>query len=173
MEQIANVGIRLNMDTGIYPQWSRFGFNLENSSAYDAAKRIHISKSLNLNGLHSHIGTFILDPNAYALQIKKMIDFMRILETEFDMTIDFLDFGGGFPSKNRLKGTYLPPEIAVPDLKDYIDAITGALLTHLDPEEYPTVYMETGRAMIDEAGYLITTVEGIKRLPGRYEKLYD
>lgn len=161
----AKVGIRLNMDTGIYPQWSRFGFNLENQSAYDAARRIHMSKHLNLNGLHAHIGTFILDPSAYAIQVKKMIDLKRTLETELNISIDYLDFGGGFPSKNKLKGTYLPPEVAVPPIEDYIEAITSTLISNLLPEEYPTVYMETGRAMIDEAGFLITTIEGVKRMP--------
>jgi len=165
IDKKVNVGIRLNMDTGIYPQWSRFGFNLENQSAYEAAKRIHMSNHLKLNGLHSHIGTFILEPSAYAVQVKKMIDLRRILETELDISIDYLDFGGGFPSKNKLKGTYLPPEIAVPPVEEYIEAITSALMTNLSPEEYPTVYMETGRGMIDESGFLITTVEGVKRMP--------
>jgi len=160
-----NVGIRLNMDTGIYPQWSRFGFNLENQSAYNAAKRIQMSQHLNLIGLHCHIGTFILDPSAYSIQVSKMIDFMRNVETELNASIDFIDIGGGFPSKNRLKGTYLPPEIAVPPIKEYIDSITETLLNKLIPEEYPTVYLESGRAMIDEAGFLITTVEGVKRMP--------
>ena len=165
MDMKVNIGIRLNMDTEIYPQWSRFGFNLENASAYEAAKRIHRSEYLHLTGLHSHIGTFILEPRAYAVQVQKMITFMRVLETEFNMNITYLDLGGGFPSRNKLKGTYLPPEIGIPPLEEYIEVISNALLSNLTPEEYPTVYMETGRAMIDEAGYLIATVEGVKRLP--------
>lgn len=165
MGKPVKVGIRLNMDTGIHPQWSRFGFNLENGAAYDAAKRIHISEWLHLNGLHSHIGTFILDTNAYSVQVKKMVDFMRSLETGFGAKIDYLDFGGGFPSKNRLKGVYLPPEIAVPPMEEYVESIAGTLLSNLAPDEYPTVYMETGRAMVDEAGLLITTVQSAKRMP--------
>jgi diaminopimelate decarboxylase len=159
------VGIRLNMDTGLHPQWTRFGFNLENGAAYEAAKRIHMSQWLNLNGLHSHIGTFILEPNAYAVQVQKMTEFMKRLENELDICLDYLDLGGGFPSRNKLKGTYLPPEITVPPVEEYIETICNTLLKHLAPGDYPTVYMETGRAMIDEAGYLITTVEGSRRLP--------
>ena len=30
------VSIRVNMDTGVYPQWDRFGFNYENGEAWDA-----------------------------------------------------------------------------------------------------------------------------------------
>lgn len=165
LNKTVDVGIRLNMDTGICPQWSRFGFNLENGAAYEAAKRIHVSEWLNLNALHSHIGTFILTPSAYGIQVKKMVAFMKCLVQDFAMTIEHLDFGGGFPSRNRLKGTYLPAEIAVEPLQAYVGAITGALLADLSPHEYPLVYMETGRAMVDEAGYLIATVEGVKRLP--------
>ena len=48
LEQIASelgrpipIGMRLNMDTGIYPQWTRFGLNLDSGQAMDAVKRIH------------------------------------------------------------------------------------------------------------------------------------
>ncbi|MBN1970140.1 MAG: diaminopimelate decarboxylase [Candidatus Delongbacteria bacterium] len=160
-----SVGMRLNMDTGVYPQWSRFGFNLDDGTAFNAAKRIYKSEWMKLTGLHAHIGTFMLDPNAYKIEADKMIDFMKKIESEFGIIIDSLDFGGGFPSKNRLKGVYLPPEVSVPPIEDYIDAISDILLNKLAPNEYPMVYMETGRALIDEAGYLISTVDAVKRLP--------
>lgn len=165
MKKRVEIGIRLNMDTGIYPQWSRFGFNLENGTAYNAASRIHKSEWLKLTGLHSHIGTFVLDSRAYSNAVKKMVDFMRLVEKDFNMTIESLDFGGGFPSRNRLKGIYLPPEVSVPPLDEYIEAISNTLLAELKPSEYPVVYMETGRALIDEAGYMITTVDAVKRMP--------
>jgi len=53
------VAIRINMDTGIYPQWSRFGFNFENGDALEAIKRMYDGGKLYLVGLHSHIGTFM------------------------------------------------------------------------------------------------------------------
>jgi diaminopimelate decarboxylase len=159
------IGIRLNMDTGVYPQWSRFGFNLENGSAMDAVRRIYKSQWLELNGLHSHIGTFMLDPNAYKVQTQKMINFMRLCNEKFDFEIDYLDLGGGFPSRNKLKGTYLPAEISVPPIEDYIEAISSTLLSELEPDEFPVVFLETGRGLIDEAGYLITTVDAVKRMP--------
>jgi len=172
MDKKVDIGIRLNMDTGIYPQWNRFGFNLENKSAYNAAKRIFKSEWLNLVGLHSHIGTFMLEPKAYATQVKKTIQLMRILDKEFNIQLDYLDFGGGFPSRNKLKGTYLPPEIAVPPIKDFIEAISDTLLNELSPDEYPTVYMETGRALIDEAGFFNYYSRCSEKASGRYKKLY-
>ncbi len=58
-----------------------------------------------------------------------------------------------FPSSNRLKGTYLPPEISISPAEEYVEAICDTLLNELQPSEYPQVYLETGRALIDEAGF--------------------
>jgi diaminopimelate decarboxylase len=159
------VGIRVNMDTGVYPQWSRFGFPIENNGAFNAVKRISHSEHLHLEGIHCHIGTFMMDPKAYKEAVKKVVQLMRKIEKEFEITISYLDFGGGFPSNNKLKGTYLPPEVAVQPVENFIDAVADTLLDELAPDEYPDVYLETGRAIVDEAGWLISTVDAVKRLP--------
>ncbi len=69
---IAPVTLRLNFDTGFTEPWGKFGFNLESGQAYLAAKWIALSPHLKLVGLHSHIGTFILEPRAYAEQVRIM-----------------------------------------------------------------------------------------------------
>ncbi|MBF0236351.1 MAG: alanine racemase [SAR324 cluster bacterium] len=168
------VAIRLNMNTGIYPQWSRFGFNVESGQALDAVKRIVSGKKLIINGLHCHIGTFIMDPDAYARQIQKMVEFGYKLQDEFGIRIEYFDIGGGFPSKNRLKGTYLPPEVSLSAVDVYAEKITTALYHALKPGDMPHLYLETGRAIVDEAGYLITTITAGKRLPdGRKAYIAD
>ena len=168
------VAIRLNMDTGIYPQWSRFGFNIENGQAMEAVKRIANSGKLILNGLHAHIGTFILEPMAYAKEVEKMVKFGYEVEDKFGFKIEYIDIGGGLPSKIKLKGTYLPPDIAIPPIDEYAEKITEALYTNLKPGDFPTLYLETGRAIVDEAEYLITTVFASKRLPdGRKAYIVD
>ena len=93
------VGLRLNLDAGIYPQWSRFGFNLESGQALDAVKRIAAGGRLTLVGLHCHLGTFILDPAAYARQVEKMVRFAYEMEEQFGFAIEYLDIGGGFPRR--------------------------------------------------------------------------
>jgi diaminopimelate decarboxylase len=160
-----SVGLRLNLDAGIYPQWSRFGFNLESRQALEAAKRIKNGGKLVVNGLHCHIGTFIMDANAYARQVEKMVAFGYELEKAFGYSIEYLDIGGGFPSKSRLKGVYLPPEVALPAIDEYAEAIAQSLAKALRPGDFPKLILESGRALVDEAGYLITTVTATKRLP--------
>lgn len=159
------VAIRINMDTGIAPQWSRFGFNYDNGEAERVIKRIHRNGKLILNGLHTHIGTFVLSPDAYKNALAKLINLYNLAQEKYDFKIEYLDLGGGFPSKNRLKAQYLPSAIAIPSIEQYAEKITDYLLDNFSAEDGPDLYFETGRALIDEAGYLLSTVHATKRMP--------
>ena len=145
----------------------------------DAAQRIASSEWLELTGLHSHIGTFILDVRAYAAQARIMAEFMEKVEAETACQIEYLDIGGGFASRNALQGVYLPPDQLVPSFDQYAEAITGALLEATRARSaagkpLPTLILETGRAMVDDAEILVTRVVGGKRLPdGRRAAILD
>ncbi len=164
INQPVKVGIRLNMDTGIHPQWSRFGFNLESGQANDAVKRMAEKGLITLRGLHCHIGTYILEPEAYARQVEKMVGFANQIHDRFGFKMEYLDVGGGLPSLSRLKGTYFPPDLVIPPVDEYAEAITTALYKNLRPGEFPRLILESGRAIVDEAGYLITSIIASKRL---------
>ncbi len=158
------VAIRVNMDTGIYPMWDRFGFNYENGQAWDALNKIMRSGKLDLMGLHAHIGTFMLSSNAYAIAAGKLADLAIGLEQKYNHSIKYIDLGGGFPSKNTLKGSYLPGTDTNPTFDDFAEAISTSLLNcNFKGQELPTLILETGRALIDEAGYLIGSVIANKR----------
>jgi diaminopimelate decarboxylase len=173
------VGLRLNFDTGFTEPWSRFGFNLESGAAMDAVQRIGTSQWLQLNGLHSHIGTFVLDVRAYARQAHIMAEFMEAAERESGCRIEYLDFGGGFASRNALQGVYLPPDQVVPSFEQYAEAIAEALTEATQGraalgKPLPVLVLETGRALIDDAEILVTRVVGGKRLPdGRRAAILD
>ncbi|HBB34502.1 MAG TPA: diaminopimelate decarboxylase [Cyanobacteria bacterium UBA8803] len=159
------VGIRLNLDAGIQPCWSRFGFNLESGQAMEAVQRIARGGKLRLTGLHSHIGTFIMDPHAYGRQVEKMVQFGYEIEHQWGWQMEYIDIGGGFPSRSRLKGSYHAAEVMLPTIDEYADAICDALWKALKPGHTPKLIIESGRAVVDEAGSLITSVCGTKRLP--------
>lgn len=165
MNKIARVAIRVNMDTGIYPKWDRFGLNYENGEAYDAIRRIMISDKLKLVGLHCHIGTYMLSAEAYRIAASKLTDLYKRVKYEYNHQLEYIDLGGGFASKNTLQTYYLDASVVVPSFEDYADAITSGILEHgLKQDELPLLILETGRALIDEAGYLITSVVANKRL---------
>jgi diaminopimelate decarboxylase len=159
------VAIRVNMDTGVYPQWSRFGFNYDNGEAYEAVKRINEGTKLYLTGLHTHIGTFMLDANAYSIATTKLMKLKEQVESAFGYEIEYIDLGGGFASKSNLKGIYQSAEVIVPTADDYAEAITNAIYDNNKSDKLPKLYLETGRHLIDEAGYLLTSVWGYKRFP--------
>jgi diaminopimelate decarboxylase len=165
LNRTINVGIRLNLDAGISPCWSRFGFNLESGQAMEAVERIVLSGKLRLNGLHSHIGTFIMDEQAYAQQVEKMLDFGYEIEDSFGWSMDYIDIGGGFASNSKLKGIYHAAEVVIPSIDDYAESICNALWKNLRPGHQPKLILESGRWLVDEAGSLITSVCGTKTLP--------
>lgn len=166
LDIIPSVAVRVNMDTGIYPQWSRFGFNYENGEAYRAVQRLVSGKAMRLVGLHTHIGTFILDAHAYYYAAKALLDLAQKLKDKLDVVVDYIDLGGGFASQNTLHEQYTPGEFSSPGFDQYADAI-GIAFNESDfvSHHQPTLILETGRALIDEAGYLISSVLGKKNLP--------
>jgi len=164
------VTIRLNFDTGYTEPWSRFGFNVESGQAMDVAWRICSSRSLKLTGLHSHIGTFITEVEAYRVQARIMCNFLHAVEAKTGCEIEYLDIGGGFASLNSLQGVYLPPQHVVPSIEQYAEAICDVMLeaTHeraAQGRKRPTLILETGRAMVDDAEVLISSVVANKLLP--------
>jgi diaminopimelate decarboxylase len=169
------VAIRVNMSLEGMVPWSRFGLNLESGQAAELAHRIAGGRTIDLVGLHSHIGTFILDPQAYGKAAANLAKLANELLDAHGTRLQFIDLGGGFASRNTLREGYLTGEQATPSFGRYADAIVEGLST-LDyrESELPTLVLETGRALVDEAGYLVSTVEATKRLPdGRQSLVLD
>jgi diaminopimelate decarboxylase len=154
-----DVAIRVYMDSGARPVWSKFGFNADTLEAMQAVKRIQQSKYLNLVGLHCHSGTFLLDPAIYNRVAKRLIELADKARKECGSAVRYLNLGGGFPSQNRLHTQILPAETTVPSIDDYAKAICDPIHAHWPKDrKLPRLYLESGRALVDEAGYLLTTI---------------
>lgn len=175
MNKKARVAIRVNMDTGVYPIWDRFGFNYENGQAWNAINKIFSHPNLDMVGLHCHIGTYMLSANAYAVAAWKLCDLAMNIRQRYDKVLEYLDLGGGFASANTLRGSYLQGADVIPSIDDYAEAITSTVLNFgFKQDELPTLYLETGRALVDDAGYLLGSVLAIKRLSdGRRATIMD
>lgn len=170
-----NVAIRVNMDTGVYPMWDRFGFNYENGQAWDAINKIIAMGKLELTGLHCHIGTYMMSASPYGVAASKMAALALQVKQQHNIVIKYIDMGGGFASKNTLKGSYLTANDTMPTFDDYAEVIASALLNAgFDKDELPYLFLETGRALIDDAGYLLGSVISNKRLSdGRRATILD
>jgi diaminopimelate decarboxylase len=169
------VAIRVNMDTGIYPMWDRFGFNFENGQAWNAITKIVASGKLQLTGLHCHIGTFMLSTEAYSIAVKKLGELAMNCKNQLNLVLQYLDLGGGLPSANNLRGAYLQGSDTIPSIDEFAEAITSALLElGFANNELPLLILESGRALIDDAGWLLGSVLANKRLSdGRRATILD
>lgn len=163
------VGIRVNLVAeSLGAAWERFGFHFESGEALDAALRVCQSHHLRLTGVHCHLGTFIPDPQAYRESARKLVSLIEQVEEHtqghLDCRIERINLGGGFPSGNTL-AIPLPGNSQPPPIEDYAEAICDELHDLLgDRKPLPELCLESGRALCDDAGTLITTVSGTRRL---------
>lgn len=162
----ARVGLRVNMTVeAIGLSWDRFGFQLESGDALRAARRVVESEGLDLVGMHCHLGTYIPQPAAYRESARRLADFARDVERETGARIAVLNLGGGFPSRSALYTSY--GDDTAPPLADFAEAILDELEEAYAKEgrPLPELVLESGRALVDDAGTLLTTVMGTRRMP--------
>ena len=163
LEPIA-IALRVHLDTGTHAVWSKFGFNADDGEALRIVRRIRQMPGLRLQGFHAHIGTFILEPNAYRRAAAVLVRLALEAEALGAGPIRYLNCGGGFASRARLHGQYLPPEQVTPSFDRYAEAICDTIIQAWPAGRHlPRLYLETGRALVDEAGYLLSTVVAVKR----------
>ncbi len=158
------IALRVHLSTGVQTVWSKFGFSGDDGELQQVVRRILAMPQLRLVGLHCHIGTFILEPEWYRIAAKKMVALALNAEAMGAGPIRYLNMGGGFASHARLHFQYLPPEQATPSMDRYAEAICDTITAEWPQgRTLPKLYLETGRALVDDAGYLISTVVAVKR----------
>ena len=159
MYRRVDVGVRIWMDTGLTPAWSKFGFALANGEAARAVLRVISNPHLNLHTLHSHIGTYVLEPKAYAVAAERLVTLREIVFRKTGHLVPCINLGGGFPSNSLMHE--MPENTKVPPIEQYAEAIAG-VLNALPRAQRPQLRLETGRHLIDDAGYLIASVVAVK-----------
>ncbi len=163
-ESPVDVGIRLNMVTGTHVRWSRFGFHYETGDAGRAVEWIARSRSLRLVGLHMHIGTFVLDLEAYREALRRLLALARWARERHGVSLRYVNAGGGFASSNQLRYQYFP-EQGPPTFDAYAEALCEVLHEGLPDEEWPRLVLEPGRALADDAGHLLCTAVANRSTP--------
>ena len=159
MDRRVDVGVRIWMDTGLTPAWSKFGFALASGEAARAVLRVIANPHLNLHTLHSHIGTYVLEPKAYAVAAERLVVLRDAVFRKTGHLVPCVNLGGGFPSNGLMHE--MPEKTKVPPIEAYAEAIAG-VLNALPRAKRPQLRLETGRHLIDDAGYLITSVVAVK-----------
>ncbi len=165
LNEVLEIGIRVNMDLN-NPPWYKFGFNVESGQAFEAVKRSLATGKLKVVGLHIHAGTYIDDLSVYMQAAQGLVNFYTYIKEQLGVKLKYWDLGGGYASKNTLNWAWTPAEQTCPSYDEYAEAICPILLNGpFSAMDAPRLFLEPGRALVDEPISLITSVVAQKRLP--------
>lgn len=134
----------------------KFGLGLADGTAAEAVARVAALPSLNLIGLHSHIGSQIFDPAGFEVAARRLIGFAAEL-TAAGHAIAEVNLGGGMGIAYTAADD--PLDVAV-----MAQAIVDIVRKECDSSgvPLPVLSVEPGRAIIGPAGVTLYTVGTIK-----------
>jgi diaminopimelate decarboxylase len=167
--QRARVGFRVNPDisapthpyiaTGL--RESKFGLDVASGQALEAYRTASRMESVEVVGIHCHIGSQILDPAPFEEEAEKLMEIVARLKAELNIDIEFLDMGGGLGIPYKPGEEELPPERLASRV---VPIIERAVVEHgLMP---PTLVFEPGRYIVGDAGVLLAKVGYCKERQG-------
>ena len=89
---------------------------------------------------------------------------MNVSDRFLNIQIEYLDLGGGYASANTLHSQFLSGAAIIPTLEQYANALCQPLRKRAGEfKRKPRLILEPGRALVDEAVSLVTTVVATKR----------
>ena len=137
---------------------SKFGLQLHSGAAEEAVERAQASSSIDLTGLHAHIGSQVLDIEPYADSLGIVLDFAAAMTQRHGLILRDISPGGGF-------GVSYSESDDPPAADAFVEVIAATLRARgLDPE--PRLLIEPGRSIIARAGVALYRVGTIKEIPG-------
>ena len=109
-------------------------------------------------GIHTHIGSGILDPEPFKLAVQVLMDVAGRVHKETGVKFEFIDFGGGL-------GIPYTPEEGLLDIEKFAVEIVGLYKDKLTEHSIgqPTMCIEPGRYIVGDASYLLTQVNTVKQ----------
>ncbi len=139
-------------------QKSKFGIDIKEApDVYEYASRF---KNVEVIGIHTHIGSQILDISPYKEAVEKVVNLYREL-TNKGFNIRYLDIGGGLGIKYKPEDKEPSPEDLKRAIEPYISDIEAKLI------------LEPGRSITGNGGFLITRVQFTKDKGGKHFIIVD
>ncbi len=132
---------------------SKFGFGLADGLAERAVEAVRAASSLQLVGLHAHIGSQIFELEPFTAAIEVLADFTRSLDLEPEL----LNIGGG------LGIAYLDGD-EPPSVEEYAEVKVRGVQRVFDPA--PRILIEPGRALVGNPGVTAYRIGTVKEIPG-------
>ena len=140
---------------------SKFGFSIESGAARKAVETALQHPSLELVGLHSHIGSQIFALGAYEQAMEIMLGLLVELRDGLGYEPRRLGAGGGL-------GIAYTQNDDPPTPRHFVETVRHALVTGCARRDLkvPELVVEPGRSIAGPAGIALYTVGSIKDIPG-------
>jgi diaminopimelate decarboxylase len=140
---------------------SKFGFPLPTGQADEAARQALSASNLNLLGFHFHLGSPVVEIEAYELAMDLVLRFAQKIARESGFRLQEFDVGGGYAVPYTM-------DSVVPLIADYARALTAklkSLISELGLSR-PRLIIEPGRGIVAQAGVALYRTGAIKEIPG-------
>jgi len=139
----------------------KFGFSLASGQSFDAIRRVAGLDSLELVGVHSHIGSQIFDTEAFEVSAHRLVELLARIRDDLGLELPELGLGGGLG-------------IAYTSADDPIDtgAFAAGLIAIVQREcrarglAVPRVSVEPGRAIAGPGTVTLYEVGTVKDVDG-------
>lgn len=131
----------------------KFGFSISTGMAAEAVREVLAAGSLQLKGIHSHIGSQIFETSGFEVAAHRVVALLKEIKDEHGIELEQLDLGGGYG-------------IAYVDGDDPMsaDAIAESLASIVKSEcaaagiALPHISIEPGRAIVGPSTVTLYTV---------------
>lgn len=139
---------------------SKFGVALETGEAFEIVKKALSLDSINLVGLHCHIGSQIFDIDPFVSAAEVMIGLIEKIKIELFYEVKELNLGGGFGIK------YTDEDTPV-EYDKYMEKVSVRVKELCDEKnlKLPFILIEPGRSLVAPAGITLYTLGCIKEIP--------
>jgi diaminopimelate decarboxylase len=139
----------------------KFGFSLASGAAAEAVRRILALPSLELVGLHCHIGSHIFDVHGFKLASHRMIGLLAAIRAEHGVVLPELDLGGG-------QGIAYTAADDPMDVFEYAEGLRRIVARECEALDLPVprLAVEPGRAIAGPTTVTLYEVGTVKELPG-------
>lgn len=159
IDNLISIGIRCNFNIreGFT---SRFGISCESPDFKNIINKTNQISNIRIKGLHCHFPDRDLD--SFKVRVDKVL---KLLETDFDYQLDYIDIGGGFFGNmpDELKKQF---QVNVPDYNDYAEEVASRIFDYFEykNKKRPQLIIEPGTAIVADVLQFVARVIDIKTI---------
>ncbi|MGO4143631.1 diaminopimelate decarboxylase [Paenarthrobacter sp. YAF11_1] len=127
------------------------------SAAEEAVAAATSYSSVELLGLHCHIGSQIFEPDGFAVAAEKLLGFLAAMQAKYSIVLPELDLGGGYGIAYTPVDTPRPPA----EIAEAMAAVVRSTCAELDITP-PRISIEPGRAIVGSTTFTLYEVGTLK-----------